>query len=59
MATHVGRVSASVLIGVGAAFDFHARAQAPGAPLDPAGRSGMAIPPESGASSAVAPILDR
>jgi N-acetylglucosaminyldiphosphoundecaprenol N-acetyl-beta-D-mannosaminyltransferase len=31
MATHVGRVSASVLIGVGAAFDFHAgrKRQAP------------------------------
>ena len=47
MAEHRDRLEAPVLIGVGAAFDFHAGLKRQAPALDAAQRPGVAVPPAS------------
>ena len=50
------RLDAPVLVGVGAAFDFHAGAQAPGARRPAAARARVGVPARPGAAAPVAAL---
>ena len=56
MAAMRERLDAPVLVGVGAAFDFHAGAQAAGARRPPAARARVGVPARPGAAAAVAAL---
>ena len=59
IASHVGRVGNNVLVGVGAAFDFHFRRQEAGASMDAEERAGVALSTDAGAPAPRAALLDR
>ena len=53
MAAHVGRLEAPAMLGVGAAFDFHAGLLPQAPPLDAGAWPGVVVPACQGAASAV------
>ena len=59
MVEHLGKINATALIGVGAAFDFHAGTKPRAPRLDAARGAGMAVPAADRTAPACSPLPDR